>query len=110
MTHTLILKQELISDEEIEKENVKRFELLHNQLFRAKIYKTNDEIILFFDIHHIITDGESSGMLFKNFANAYNGDKIEKEVFNGYICSLIEEEEKNTEKYADSEKYFHDLL
>ncbi|MEE1157286.1 MAG: amino acid adenylation domain-containing protein, partial [Methanobrevibacter sp.] len=99
-----------ISDEEIEKENVKRFELLHNQLFRAKIYKTNDETILFFDIHHIITDGESSGMLFKNFANAYNGDKIEKEVFNGYICSLIEEEEKNTEKYAASEKYFHDLL
>lgn len=105
-----IVEIDEISDEEIEKENVKRFELLHNQLFRAKIYKTNDEIILFFDIHHIITDGESSGMLFKNFANAYNGDKIEKEVFNGYICSLIEEEEKNTEKYADSEKYFHDLL
>ena len=43
-----------ISDSEIEKENVKRFELLDNQLFRAKIYETKDEIILFFDIHHII--------------------------------------------------------
>ena len=105
-----IVEIDEISDEEIEKENVKRFELLHNQLFRVKIYKTNDETILFFDIHHIITDGESSGMLFKNFANAYNGDRIEKEIFNGYICSLIEEEEKNTEKYAASEKYFHDLL
>lgn len=105
-----IVEIDEISDEEIEKENVKRFELLYNQLFRAKIYKTNDETILFFDIHHIITDGESSGMLFKNFANAYNGDEIEKEILNGYICSLIEEEEKSTEKYAASEKYFHDLL
>ena len=33
-----------ISDSEIEKENVKRFELLDNQLFRAKIFKTNIKI------------------------------------------------------------------
>ena len=105
-----IIEIDKISNDEIEKEDVKRFELLQDQLFRAKIYKTDYETILFFDIHHIITDGESSGLLFKNIANAYNGEKIEKEVLNGYICSLIEEEEKNSEKYDASAKYFHDIL
>ena len=99
-----------ISDREIEKEDVKRFELLDNQLFRAKIYKTNDEIILFFDIHHIISDGESVGALFNNIANAYNGKEIEKEVCNGYVCSLIENEDKGSDEYAASERYFRDQL
>ena len=99
-----------ISDEEIEKENVKRFELLNNQLFRAKIYKTTDETVLFFDIHHIISDGESLDALFNNFANAYNGEEIEGEVYDGYICSLIEKEGKDSEEYVASEKYFHEQL
>ncbi|WP_406535292.1 amino acid adenylation domain-containing protein [Methanobrevibacter sp.] len=99
-----------ISDKEIEKENVKRFELLDNQLFRAKIYKTPSETILFFDIHHIISDGESIDLLFNNFAKAYNGEEIQKEGFDGYICSLIEKEAKNSEKYVASEKYFHNQL
>ncbi len=105
-----IVETDDISDMEIEKENVKRFELLDNQLFRAKIYETNDEIILFFDIHHIISDGESIGALFNNIANAYNGEEIEKEVFNGYICSLIENKDKGSEEYTASERYFHDQL
>ena len=105
-----IIEIDEISNEEIEKENVKRFELLYNQLFRAKIYKTDDETILFFDMHHIITDGESLGMLFKDFAKAYDGEEIEKEVIDGYICSLIEESEKNSEKYGESRKYFHNIL
>ena len=99
-----------ISDDEIEKECVKRFDLLNNQLFRAKIYKTNDEVILFFDMHHIISDGESLDALFKCFANAYDGVEIETEIFDGYMCSLIEREEKKGEKYVASEKYFHDQL
>ena len=105
-----IVKVNDISDEEIEKEDVKRFELLNNQLFRAKIYKTDTETILFFDIHHIISDGESLCALFNNFANAYNGDEIEEEVFNGYICSLIEKENKDSEGYVASERYFRNQL
>ena len=42
-----------ISDDEIEKENLKLFDLHNDQLFRFKIYKTPSETILFSDIHHI---------------------------------------------------------
>ena len=99
-----------ISDEEIYNLNFKKFELLGGQLFRAKIYKTDDEVILFFDMHHIITDGASVNFLFQSFSDVYNGKEIEKETIDGYINALIEKENENSEEYIASEKYFHDLL
>ena len=99
-----------ISDEEIEKENLKLFDLHNDQLFRFKIYKTPGETILFSDVHHIISDGESLDMLFTNISNAYQGIEIEKETINGYINSIIESENENSEKYELSRQFFHDKL
>ena len=99
-----------ISDEEIEKENLKLFDLHNDQLFRFKIYKTPGETILFSDIHHIISDGESLDKLFTNISNAYQGIEIEKETINGYINSIIESENENSEKYELSRKFFQDKL
>ena len=99
-----------ISDEQIENENLKVFDLHNDQLFRFKIYTTPDETILFSDVHHIISDGESLDNLFTNIANAYQGMKIEEEVVDGYINSLIENENKKSEKYELSKKFFHDKL
>ena len=105
-----IVNVENISDYEIEKENLKLFDLHNDQLFRFKIYKTHDETILFSDVHHIISDGESLDKLFTNIANAYQGREIEKETINGYINSLIESENENSEKYESSKKFFWDKL
>ena len=99
-----------ISDEEIYNLNFKKFELLGGQLFRAKIYKTDNEVVLFFDMHHIITDGASVNILFKSFSNAYEGKEIEKETIDGYINALIENENENSDEYIACERYFHDLL
>ncbi|MEE0938730.1 non-ribosomal peptide synthetase, partial [Methanobrevibacter sp.] len=99
-----------ISDEEIEKENLKLFDLHNDQLFRFKTYKTPGETILFSDIHHIISDGESLDKLFTNISNAYQGIEIEKETINGYINSIIESENENSEKYELSRKFFQDKL
>ena len=87
-----------ISDDEIEKENLKLFDLHNDQLFRFKIYKTPSETILFSDVHHIISDGESLDKLFTNISNAYQGIEIEKETINGYMNSIIESENENSEK------------
>ena len=97
-----------ISDSEIEKENLKLFDLHNDQLFRFKIYKTPSEIILFSDVHHIISDGESLDKLFTNISNAYQGIEIEKETINGYINSIIESENENSEKYELSREFFRD--
>jgi len=105
-----IVSVEEISDDEIEKENLKPFDLHNDQLFRFKIYKTPTETILFSDVHHIISDGESLDKLFTNIANAYQGIEIEKEEIDGYINSLIENENENSEKYESSRKFFQDRL
>ena len=99
-----------ISDKEIQNLNTKKFDLLGGQLFRAKIYVTDDAVILFIDIHHLITDGESIDKLFRNFANAYEGKEIKEEVIDGYANALIEAEHEGSEEFIASEKYFNDLL
>ena len=105
-----IVNVENISDKEIEKENLKLFDLHSDQLFRFKIYKTHSETILFSDVHHIISDGESLDKLFTNVANAYQGIEIEKETINGYLNSLIESENENSERYESSKKFFQEKL
>ena len=105
-----IVNVDKISDEEIEKENLKLFDLHNDQLFRFKIYKTPSETILFSDVHHIISDGESLDKLFTNISNAYQGIEIEKETIDGYINSIIESENENSEKYELSREFFHDKL
>ena len=105
-----IVNVDTISDEEIEKENVKLFDLHNDQLFRFKIYNTPSETVLFSDVHHIISDGESLDKLFTNISNAYQGIEIEKETINGYINSIIESENENSEKYELSREFFHDKL
>ena len=99
-----------ISDKEIQNLNTQRFDLMGGQLFRAKIYVTDDEVILFFDIHHLITDGESIDRLFRNFAYAYEGKEIETEIFDGYANALLEAENENSDEYLASERYFQELL
>jgi len=105
-----IVEVDQITTEEIEKENVVRFELQENQLFRAKIYNTSTETVLFFDMHHIITDGESLDNLFNNIALAYEGNEIEKEAIDGYVNVMIEKLDESSEEFIASEKYFHDQL
>ena len=92
------------------KNDVQAFTLNNSQLFRFKIYDTNDGVVLFSDFHHIITDGVSQNMLFDEIVSVYNGEDIEKETVDGYIYSLIEEKLVNSEKYGLSKKFFHDKL
>ena len=58
-----IVKVDSISDGELMKNDVRAFTLNNSQLFRFKIYDTNDGVVLFSDFHHIITDGVSQNML-----------------------------------------------
>ncbi|MEE1156961.1 MAG: amino acid adenylation domain-containing protein [Methanobrevibacter sp.] len=105
-----IVKVDSITDEEIIKNDVKAFPINDEQLFRFKIYDTDDEVVLFSDFHHIITDGESQELLFEDIANAYQNKEIEKEIVDGYVFSLIENDLQNSERYEEAEKYFDDKM
>ena len=99
-----------ISDDEIIKNDVKAFSFGNEQLFRFKIYKTPEETVLFFDIHHIITDGVSQINLFDDIANIYEGGVASEEIVDGYTYSLLENNLKSTDKYKSAKKFFDDEL
>ncbi|WP_303737905.1 non-ribosomal peptide synthetase [Methanobrevibacter millerae] len=99
-----------ISDDEIAENDVKAFSFGDEQLFRFKIYNTPEETVMFSDFHHIITDGESQGLLFEDIAKAYQNEAIEAETVNGYVFSLIESDLENGEKYESAKKFFDDKL
>ena len=105
-----IVKVDSITDEEIIKNDVKAFSLDNEQLFRFKIYETPDEIILFSDFHHIITDGESQSLLFEDIGKIYEDKEIEQEIVDGYTFSLIENDLQDSERYESAKKFFDDKL
>ncbi|WP_296859584.1 non-ribosomal peptide synthetase [uncultured Methanobrevibacter sp.] len=105
-----IVKVNSITDEEIMKNDVKVFQLNDSQLFRFKIYDCNDEIVLFSDFHHIITDGVSQINFFNDVVSIYEGSDIEEEKVDGYTYSLIEKSLESGEKFESAKKFFRDKM
>ena len=61
------------------KEFIRPFDLAKAPLLRVKIVKFEDEkYILMYDMHHIISDGTSLGILMNEFVSLYNGNKLNK--------------------------------
>ena len=65
---------------------------------------------MFSDFHHIITDGVSQIIIFTDIANAYENRTLSREIVDGYVYSLIEEDAKNSEKYGESREFFDEKL
>ncbi|MCK4259635.1 MAG: non-ribosomal peptide synthase/polyketide synthase, partial [Halanaerobiales bacterium] len=58
---------------------IKPFDLSTAPLFRVNIVDSEDEnYIIMFDMHHIISDGVSMGILISEFADLYQGNKIDE--------------------------------
>ncbi|WP_034328484.1 non-ribosomal peptide synthase/polyketide synthase [Alkaliphilus transvaalensis] len=59
------------------KDFVRPFDLSQAPLLRVKLIKISDEKhLLLIDLHHIISDGVSMGILIKEFMEVYNGKKL----------------------------------
>ncbi|MCK4260471.1 MAG: amino acid adenylation domain-containing protein [Halanaerobiales bacterium] len=64
--------------EEIVNEFVRAFDLTKTPLFRVGVTRLKlDEHILMFDMHHIISDGTSMGILVDEFANLYESKDLD---------------------------------
>lgn len=58
------------------KQFVRCFELAKPPLFRVKLIQRKDDYVMFWDIHHIVSDGVSVGLLIKEFSILYNGEDL----------------------------------
>ena len=79
---------------------VKPFDLLEGPLFRIEMYKTETNIFVLFDFHHIVFDGTSIIMLLDRIKTFY-----EKGIL---IKNIIAPKVKDNQKYEKSKKYLLD--
>ena len=89
---------------------VKPFNLQSDRLFRFELIETNDGNYMFFDVHHIVFDGESKKILLRDISAAYAGEKLTPEKYSGYEAALAEEKLRAGAHYEKSKKYYSDLL
>ena len=91
-------------------ELVRPFRMLGEALYRICIYCTDGGNYLFMDVHHVLADGTSLGLLLSDINRAYGGEALEPERFGGFESALEEEKIRQSESYAKSEAYYAQLL
>ncbi len=69
-------KDSNIAVEDAIKGFVRVFDLAEPPLFRVKIIERNNDYLMLWDIHHIVSDGVSIGIIIKEFNALYNGSDI----------------------------------
>ena len=86
------------------------FNLLEDDLYRIELYKYQDAVYVFVDIHHIVNDGLSVQVFLSDLQRAYGGESLQAETYTAFDYALDEEALFNSEQYQEAEKYFDDML
>ena len=86
----------------------KPFTLFRQPLFRAKVLRCGEDVYLFTDMHHTVSDGFSIGILLRDIAKAYRGEELTRDYFYSYLRK--EYEARETEEFKRAWEYFNNLL
>ena len=97
-------------DESFFQSRVRPFDLYHDTLYRLEIYEYQEKVYLFIDIHHTIYDGASSMFLFNDIIKACAGESITAETYTAFDFAIDEMNLVKSDKFAEAENYFKDLL
>ena len=105
----ITITPEKISAEEFEKIKdtlVQPFKVVNSQLYRCRLFETEEAYYLFFDVHHIIFDGTSFRVFINSVVNAYMGVPLEKDYC--YLALQKREQIQLTDFYNESRRYFEE--
>ena len=80
------------------------FRLFKESLLRVGLYRFEDCVRLFIDMHHVISDGASMQILISDIAQAYNDKPLSQDCY--YTWLLNEKKAMETEEYKKAEQYF----
>lgn len=81
---------------------VRPYMLFNEQLFRFEIHRTCDGNYLFLDIHHIVADGTSLGIILNDINRAYSGEKLEVEEYTSYDLALDNRDALASDAYKNA--------
>lgn len=88
---------------------VRPFDLENGPLFRAEIWKTDEGLTLVLDVHHLVFDGTSAGVLARDIAAAYAGQELLPEAMSQFDVAAAEKAVSADERAADM-AYFEKQL
>ncbi|MCQ2257274.1 MAG: amino acid adenylation domain-containing protein [Bacteroidaceae bacterium] len=79
-----VAKMSVAECEEHKKTFVKPFDINKGPLFRFEICEVESQVVLFADVHHLISDGFSVNMLYHQLCQALDGQTVSKEAYDYY--------------------------
>ena len=91
-------------------QRVKPFNLFTDDLYRLEIYTFGKHTWLFKDFHHIVSDGLSDVVFFRDMLAAYDGTRLEGETVTAFDYALYEQQLGTTDRYAEAREYFDSLI
>ncbi len=101
-----IVRADSFTDEQAREFAAIPFDLNGGSLFRFRIIKTPDSTILLSVFHHLIVDGGSLNIVFRDIAAAYDGRELSAEGTDGYQISVNEKIMQNSSAYIQSREYY----
>ncbi len=85
---------------------VQPFKIIGGCLHRCRVFETEKNGYIFFDVHHTLFDGTSLKVFMQNVGKAYMGMQPDPDLY--YLILQNREEEANTEFYEESKRYFEE--
>lgn len=85
---------------------VRPYGLFQEPLYRFEIYRTMEGNYLYLDLHHLIADGSSLGILIEQMNQAYSGRRISEEVYTSYDAALDHEAALKSDAYKEAEEFY----
>ncbi|MFD3259476.1 amino acid adenylation domain-containing protein, partial [Paenibacillus lentus] len=97
--------------QEVTERLVKPFDLTQAPLFRSAVIKTGEEKhLLYFDMHHIISDGVSLGILIEEFMKLYEGENLEPLRIQYKDYAVWQQQHMVSEAFERQEQYWLEAL
>lgn len=89
---------------------IQPFNLRQDQLFRIRIIRTDQNLYLFSDFHHIIYDGTSMRIFMNDVDKAYAGEAPEPERWTGYHVAQEEAALRQTDSYTEAKAWYEETF
>ncbi len=79
---------------------------IYDELYRLTLFETESKYSMMMDFHHLIFDGTSASILFREISMGYDGVELPKERMSQFMLGIYEEKLESSKQYEDAKAYF----
>ena len=82
------------------------FRMIGEPLVHAGIYQTEEAVYLFFEVHHIMTDGTGMHLFNEDIVRAFHGEALKMDTYYSYLYH--QEGLRESKKYRDDREFLEE--